>query len=59
MLYFAQYVVTTVDEDARGKAVARIEKELQAKEAELAGEVEEQMSEIRENRDQIAKDFDE
>ena len=58
VLYFAQYVVTHVDEDARGKAVARIEKELKAKEQELAGDVEEQMSEIRENRDQIAEDFD-
>ncbi|MDE2777047.1 MAG: DNA-directed RNA polymerase subunit beta' [Chloroflexota bacterium] len=58
VLYFAQYVVTTVDEDARGKAVARIEKELQSKEQELAGDIEEQMSEIREKRDQIAADFD-
>jgi len=58
VLYFAQYVVTHVDEDARGKAVARIEKELQAKEQELAGDIEEQMSEIRGNRDQIAEEFE-
>ncbi|MCY3781752.1 MAG: DNA-directed RNA polymerase subunit beta' [Chloroflexi bacterium] len=58
VLYFAQYVVTSVDEDARVKAVARIEKELQTKEAELAGNIEEQMSGIRENRDQIAEEFD-
>ena len=58
VLYFAQYVVTSVDEDARGKAVARIEKELQTKEAELAGDIDEQMSGIRENRDQIAEEFD-
>jgi len=58
VLYFAQYVVTTVDEDARGKAVARIEKELEAKEQELAGDIEEQMSEIRGNRDQIAEEFE-
>ena len=58
VLYFAQYVVTHVDEDARGKAIARIEKELQTREQELAGDVEEQMSAIRENRDQIAQDFD-
>ena len=58
VLYFAQYVVTHVDEDARGKAVARIEKELQTKEQELAGDIEEQMSEIRGNRDQIAEEFD-
>ncbi len=58
VLYFAQYVVTTVDEDARSKAVARIEKELETKEQELAGDIEEQMSEIRGNRDQIAEEFD-
>lgn len=58
VLYFAQYVVTTVDQDARGKAMVRIEKELEAKERELAGDVDDQMSEIRENRDQIAEDFD-
>ena len=58
VLYFAQYVVTHVDEDARGKAVARIEKELQTKEEELSGDIDEQMSGIRENRDQIAGEFD-
>ena len=58
VLYFAQYVVTTVDEDARSKALVRIEKELEAKERELEGDVEDQMSEIRKNRDQIAQDFD-
>ena len=58
VLYFAQYVVTSVDEDARGKAVARIQKELETKEAELAGDIEEQMSGIREHRDQIAEEFD-
>ena len=58
VLYFAQYVVTTVDEDARSKAIARIEKELQAKEAELSGVIEDQMTALRDNRDQIAADFD-
>ena len=58
VLYFAQYVVTTVDEDARIKAIARIEKELQAKEAELSAVSEEQMRALRENRDQIAADFE-
>ena len=58
VLYFAQYVVTQVDEDARGKAIARIEKELAAKEKELAGETDEQISELRDNRDQIAEAFD-
>ena len=58
VLYFAQYVITTVDEDARSKAVARIEKELQAKEDELSGAIEDQMTALRDNRDQIAADFE-
>ncbi len=58
VLYFAQYVVTQVDEDARAKAISRIEKELKLKEQELAGDVEEQMSELRDNRDQVAQQFD-
>ncbi len=58
VLYFAQYVVTTVDEDARGKAIARIEKELQSKEAELSGAIEDQMTALRDNRDQIAVEFE-
>ncbi len=59
VLYFAQYVITTVDEDARGKAIARIEKELQLKEDELSGAIEDQMNELRDNRDQLAEQFDE
>ena len=58
VLYFAQYVVTHVDEDARTKAIARIEKELQLKEHELSGTMEDQMTELRDNRDQIAEEFD-
>jgi DNA-directed RNA polymerase subunit beta' len=59
VLYFAQYVVTHVDEDARNKAIERIKKELKLKEHELGGDIEEQMNELRENRDQLAEDFDE
>ena len=58
VLYFAQYVVTQVDEDARSKAVARIEKELELKEQELTGELEEQFSELRDNRDQLAEEYE-
>ena len=58
VLYFAQYVVTTVDEDARNKAIARIEKELQSKEEELSGAIEDQMTALRDNRDQIAEEFE-
>ncbi len=59
VLYFAQYVITTVDEDARGKAIARIEKELQLKEDELSGAIEDQMNELRDSRNQLAEQFDE
>ena len=58
VLYFAQYVVTQIDEDARGKATSRIKKELALKEQELAGDIEEQMSEQRGDRDQRAEEFD-
>ncbi|MCY4070223.1 MAG: DNA-directed RNA polymerase subunit beta' [Chloroflexi bacterium] len=58
VLYFAQYVVTQVDQDARGKAITRIEKELELKEQELTGELEEQFSELRDDRDQRAEEFE-
>ncbi len=58
VLYFAQFVVTQVDQDARSKAITRIEKELELKEQELTGELEDQFSELRENRDQLAEEYD-
>ncbi|MDE2820589.1 MAG: DNA-directed RNA polymerase subunit beta' [Chloroflexota bacterium] len=58
VLYFAQYVITQVDQDARGKAIARIEKELELKEQELTGELEDQFSELRDDRDQRAEEFE-
>ena len=54
VLYFAQYVVTHVDEDARSRAIGRIENELAAKEQELADEIERQISETREDRENKA-----
>ena len=58
VLYFAQYVVTQVDEDARSKAQTRIEKELALKEQELAENVDEQTQELRAIRDRLAGKFD-
>ena len=58
VLYFAQYVVTHVDEDARSRAITRIENELASKEQELADAIETHVSEIRGHRDQIAEEFD-
>lgn len=58
VLYFAQYVITYVDEDARQKALGRIEKELVQKEASLGGDLESHMSEIRDQRDSVLKGFE-
>ncbi|MDX2160166.1 MAG: DNA-directed RNA polymerase subunit beta' [bacterium] len=58
VLYFAQYVITYVDEDARNKALARIEKEVIQKETSLGGDLEVQMEEIRSRRDSVLKDME-
>ena len=58
VLYFAQYVVTQVDEDARSRAITRMGKELTQKEQELSTTMEDQIGELRDNRDQIAEEFD-
>jgi DNA-directed RNA polymerase subunit beta' len=57
VLYFAQYVITTVDEDARNKAMGRVEKELAQKESVLGGDLHEQMEVIRAERDAILAGF--
>ena len=56
VLYFAQYVVTQVDEDARRRTIDRIQKELALKDQELAGGLEEQMNGQR--VDQLAEEFE-
>jgi DNA-directed RNA polymerase subunit beta' len=58
VLYFAQYVITKVDEEARQKALSKIEKELQQKEAEMGGDIEAQMSTIRAERDTVLSEFE-
>jgi DNA-directed RNA polymerase subunit beta' len=59
VLYFAQYVITFVDEEARQKAMERIKADLANKEAELGGSLEENMDAVREERDQIFGVIDE
>ncbi|MEQ8674385.1 MAG: DNA-directed RNA polymerase subunit beta' [Aggregatilineales bacterium] len=59
VLYFAQYVVTRVDEDARNKALRRLEKELKMKETELVGDREQQMEVIRGERDEKLGELEE
>ncbi len=58
VLYFAQYVITHVDEDARQKALGRIEKELAQKETALGGDIQEQMDAIRVERDNVLGEFE-
>lgn len=55
VLYFAQYVVTSVNEDARNRALGRIDKELTLKENELGGDITEQMSGLSRERDEVVK----
>ena len=58
VLYFAQYVITAVDEDARNRAIARIKKELNFKEQELGGDIEERMTEIRGNHEDYVGQYE-
>ncbi|HRL10281.1 MAG TPA: hypothetical protein PKX07_00275, partial [Aggregatilineales bacterium] len=58
VLYFAQYVVTHVDEDARQKALSRIDKELALKESELGGDLSDQLTVLSQQRTQILADFE-
>src|SRR5512135_1927915 len=52
VLYFAQYVITTVDEDAREKALKRIEEELTRLDTTTGGdEIETQIAAIKQERD--------
>jgi DNA-directed RNA polymerase subunit beta' len=43
ILYFAQYVITHVDEDARNRTITRAERELNLKVARLEGEIQAKM----------------
>jgi DNA-directed RNA polymerase subunit beta' len=59
VLYFAQYVITDVNEDARNRALGRIDKELSAKERELGGDIQDHMQSLRGERDQTLGQFEE
>ena len=51
VLYFAQYVVTYVDQDAREKAIARLEEEIAEVEKEQATQINQQIADIKTQRD--------
>jgi DNA-directed RNA polymerase subunit beta' len=58
VLYFAQYVVTAVDEHARERALKRIEKEVEVKKNSMSGDIQEQMDSIRGDRDEAIGQFE-
>ncbi|MEA4908939.1 MAG: DNA-directed RNA polymerase subunit beta' [Chloroflexi bacterium] len=51
VLYFAQYIVTYVDEDARQKALKRLEDEISVSEREVAGQINSKILEVKMGRD--------
>ncbi len=57
VLYFAQYIVTFVDEDARQKALKRLEDEISVSEREVAAQVNAQILDIKTNRDKKLADL--
>ncbi|GAP40844.1 DNA-directed RNA polymerase, beta' subunit, predominant form [Flexilinea flocculi] len=51
VLYFAQYIVTYVDEDARQKALSRLEDEISGTEKEFAQEINQKILAVKAGRD--------
>jgi DNA-directed RNA polymerase subunit beta' len=51
VLYFAQYIVTYVDEDARQKALKRLEDEISVSEREQANQINEKIKQVKLERD--------
>lgn len=51
VLYFAQYIVTYVDEDARQKALKRLDDEISVSEREQASEINTRILEVKQARD--------
>ena len=58
VLYFAQYIVTYVDEDARQKALKRLEDEISFSDRELGNIINLKIAEVKQNRDKILKEHD-
>jgi DNA-directed RNA polymerase subunit beta' len=59
VLYFAQYIVTYVDEDARQKALKRLEDEMSVSERELGEQINTKIAEVKKGRDQALKELTE
>src|SRR5512136_2562070 len=57
VLYFAQYIVTYVDEEARKKALKRLEDEISVSEREQASVINAKIAEIKQERDRKIEDL--
>jgi len=57
VLYFAQYIVTYVDEEARNKALKRIEDEISVTEREQAAGINAKIAEVKTSRDHTLSDI--
>ncbi|HXF86347.1 MAG TPA: DNA-directed RNA polymerase subunit beta' [Anaerolineales bacterium] len=57
VLYFAQYIVTYVDEEARNKALKRLEDEISISEREQAAIINAKIAEIKTKRDQTLNEI--
>jgi DNA-directed RNA polymerase subunit beta' len=57
VLYFAQYVVTYVDEDARQKALKRLEEKITVTEREQASKINSRIAETKADRDRKLSEF--
>ncbi|MGQ0605174.1 MAG: DNA-directed RNA polymerase subunit beta' [Anaerolineales bacterium] len=58
VLYFAQYVVTHVDEDARQKALKRLDEEIGREEKRRLDEVNQKIAQMKQQRDKRLNDFE-
>jgi DNA-directed RNA polymerase subunit beta' len=58
VLYFAQYVITEVDEDARSRTIQRHERDLTSRLSKLDGEFDTRILEIEERRDKALQQLD-
>ncbi|MEA3326490.1 MAG: DNA-directed RNA polymerase subunit beta' [Chloroflexota bacterium] len=58
VLYFAQYIVTYVDEDARQKALKRLEDEISLSDREVGEKINTKIAEVKQNRDSALKELE-
>ena len=58
VLYFAQYIITYVDDDGRQKALKRLEDEISLSERELIAKVNGEIAEAKKQRDRELKEID-